>query len=164
MKKSNKKGFTIVELVIVIAVIGILAAVLIPTFSSVVDKANASAAFQEAKNEYTLYVSENAQTLTGDEDFVIVVDNEYYVLVTDGQLADAAVKGTKPTGYGNVDASKYYAKTADTTVVSGKTYYTYANSVYTAVTTPDVANIATYYEQFDLGNDGVAIYAKTVTP
>lgn len=30
--KKNKKGFTIVELVIVIAVIGILAAVLIPTF------------------------------------------------------------------------------------------------------------------------------------
>ena len=29
--KKNKKGFTIVELVIVIAVIGILAAVLIPT-------------------------------------------------------------------------------------------------------------------------------------
>lgn len=36
MKKTNtKKGFTIIELVIVIAVIGILAAVLIPTFSGV---------------------------------------------------------------------------------------------------------------------------------
>lgn len=43
MKKSNKKGFTIVELVIVIAVIAILAAVLIPTFSSLVKKANLSA-------------------------------------------------------------------------------------------------------------------------
>ncbi|MDY5678144.1 MAG: prepilin-type N-terminal cleavage/methylation domain-containing protein, partial [Eubacteriales bacterium] len=39
MKKNNKKGFTIVELVIVIAVIAILAAVLIPTFSSVIKKA-----------------------------------------------------------------------------------------------------------------------------
>ena len=42
MKKSNKKGFTIVELVIVIAVIAILAAVLIPTFSGLVKKANLS--------------------------------------------------------------------------------------------------------------------------
>ena len=42
MKKSNKKGFTIVELVIVIAVIAILAAVMIPTFSSLVKKANLS--------------------------------------------------------------------------------------------------------------------------
>ncbi len=53
MKKLNKKGFTIVELVIVIAVIAILAAVLIPTFSGVVDKANQSAALQKARNEYT---------------------------------------------------------------------------------------------------------------
>lgn len=42
MRKTNRKGFTIVELVIVIAVIAILAAVLIPTFASIVNKANAS--------------------------------------------------------------------------------------------------------------------------
>ena len=55
MKKNNKsrKGFTIVELVIVIAVIAILAGVLIPTFSGVVTKANESKALQEAKNAYT---------------------------------------------------------------------------------------------------------------
>ena len=44
MKRNNKKGFTIVELVIVIAVIAILAAVLIPTFSGVIEKANKSSA------------------------------------------------------------------------------------------------------------------------
>jgi len=38
MKKQNNKGFTLVELVIVIAVIAILAAVLIPTFSNVIKK------------------------------------------------------------------------------------------------------------------------------
>lgn len=31
MKKSNRKGFTLVELVVVIAIIGILAAILVPT-------------------------------------------------------------------------------------------------------------------------------------
>ena len=41
--KNSRKGFTIVELVIVIAVIAILAAVLIPTFSSLIQKANLSA-------------------------------------------------------------------------------------------------------------------------
>lgn len=49
MKKLNKKGFTIVELVIVIAVIAILAAVMIPTFSGMVTKANESAALQDAE-------------------------------------------------------------------------------------------------------------------
>ncbi len=50
--KLNKKGFTIVELVIVIAVIAILAAVLIPTFSSVIEKANKSSAEQAVTASY----------------------------------------------------------------------------------------------------------------
>lgn len=48
--KTNRKGFTITELVIVIVVIAILAAVLIPTFSSLIKKANISADTQMAKN------------------------------------------------------------------------------------------------------------------
>lgn len=40
--KKLKKGFTIVELVIVVAVIAILAGVLVPVFSNVVEKANLS--------------------------------------------------------------------------------------------------------------------------
>ena len=50
--KMNKKGFTIVELVIVIAVIAILAAVMIPTFSGIIEKANMSAVLQKATAEY----------------------------------------------------------------------------------------------------------------
>ncbi len=38
--KNSKKGFTLVELIIVVAVIALLAAVLIPTFSSLITKAN----------------------------------------------------------------------------------------------------------------------------
>ena len=40
MNRNSKKGFTIVELIIVIAVIAVLAAVLIPTFSNLIQKAN----------------------------------------------------------------------------------------------------------------------------
>jgi len=53
MKKVNKKGFTLVELVIVIAVIAILAAVLIPTFATVIEKGKRSAALQAVRNEIT---------------------------------------------------------------------------------------------------------------
>lgn len=60
MRKNNKKGFTIVELVIVIAVIAILAAVLIPTFAGIVSKANASKALQEAQNAIKVVTAEYA--------------------------------------------------------------------------------------------------------
>jgi prepilin-type N-terminal cleavage/methylation domain-containing protein len=64
---KNRKGFTIVELVIVIAVIAILAAVLIPTFSGVVQKANESAALQEATStmKATLAMSKTAVIADG---------------------------------------------------------------------------------------------------
>ena len=52
MNKLNKRGFTLVELIIVIAVIAILATVLIPTFNGVIKKAKASAALQEARSAY----------------------------------------------------------------------------------------------------------------
>ena len=53
MKTQNKKGFTIVELVIVIAVIAILAAVLIPTFINLTKKANESADIQACRQMNT---------------------------------------------------------------------------------------------------------------
>lgn len=57
--RSNKKAFTIVELVIVIAVIAILAAVLIPTFAGLIEAANTSADIQTVKQLNTILASEN---------------------------------------------------------------------------------------------------------
>ena len=51
--KKQRKSFTIVELVIVIAVIAILAAVLIPTFSGIIAKSKQSSALQSARNALT---------------------------------------------------------------------------------------------------------------
>jgi prepilin-type N-terminal cleavage/methylation domain-containing protein len=60
IKRNNKKGFTIVELVIVIAVIAILAAVLIPTFSGIINKANLSSDQQAVREMNTILVAEFA--------------------------------------------------------------------------------------------------------
>ena len=102
MRKNNKKGFTIVELVIVIAVIAILAGVLIPTFASIISKANESKALQEVRNAYSATI---AQNLTDDdatndnefEDKVVYVhyESKVHVKVTNGV---AEVVDSAPTG------------------------------------------------------------------
>ena len=81
MRKNNRKGFTIVELVIVIAVIAILAGVLIPTFAGIVEKANQSARAQEAAAalKAVLVVEDGAfDTEEYTYTFVIVDDEDVY--------------------------------------------------------------------------------------
>lgn len=93
--KKTKKGFTIVELVVVIAVIAILAAVLIPTFISVVNRAKVSNDNQLVRNLNTALITEEAdgnkaenmsQAISIAEDYGYKLDNlqakaEGYVLL-----------------------------------------------------------------------------------
>ena len=93
IKRNNKKGFTIVELVIVIAVIAILAAVLIPTFAGVIKKAQESADIQAVRQMNTALAVEDAYkggltindavaTLTeaglNGEDYIALVSGRYF--------------------------------------------------------------------------------------
>ena len=96
MKKLNKKGFTIVELVIVIAVIAILAAVLIPTFAKVIENANKSAALQEARNMYTEYLADFGKDIGSAKTNAVIHSGNYYFAVVGGQMnatAFSAVSG-----------------------------------------------------------------------
>ena len=111
----NKKGFTLVELVIVIAVIAILAGVMIGTFASVVKKANESRKAQEmaaAKTEQTandVIEKLNNSNWLGWEDFETnlvakmteVYKNAQKDEITDVNTIQEAVKAA---------VAEYYAK------------------------------------------------------
>ena len=70
MKKRNQKGFTIMEMLIVVAIIAILVAIAIPTFNNALTKskeaadvANIRAAYAEMMMDYMM---DNKQLTTGD--------------------------------------------------------------------------------------------------
>ena len=109
IKRNNKKGFTIVELVIVIAVIAILAAVLIPTFAGVIKKAQESADIQAVRQMNTALAVEDAYkggltindavaTLTeaglNGEDYIALVSGRYFFYdATENRIVYAEYKG-----------------------------------------------------------------------
>ena len=136
MKRNTKKGFTLVELVIVIAVIAILAAVLIPTFSGIITKANNSADLQEARNTFSAALIDD-YTLSNEGTEVYIKVKGGYVKFLSGkpQLENAnvaddyTIDGTGTFTPATADPATPAKLTIGTLVVEGVTEVK-ANSIY----------------------------------
>ncbi len=105
---KNKKGFTIVELVIVIAVIAILAAVLIPTFSGVIQRANESSALQTVTSAMKTVLAQSLSATIADGTYFCVGDKSgvQYIYEFDNQ---------------KMGTDNLYSKTASENILYGKT-------------------------------------------
>lgn len=154
MMKRLKKAFTITELVIVIAVIAILAAVLIPTFSHVVENANQSAALQTCRNsmtEYLTMVTTDENPNNDDATGAVFVYNGYSFVYINSQLHYIG----KVDSFANITISgdSYVVNKRPTNGVIGDATYglTLAESVTgTSITASYTVNSEPKTEQFTL--------------
>jgi type IV pilus assembly protein PilA len=117
---KNKKGFTLIELMIVVAIIGILAAIAIPNFMTYQCKAKQSEAksiLGALRTAQEVYYAENSTyaTSSANLDFGVKGDRVY-------SITAVASSGGNPTGTatGTIGGkTDVWNLTADGTIVSG---------------------------------------------
>lgn len=93
LRNKKKKGFTLIELVVVIAIIAILAAVLIPQIAGFTDDAKETAVIADAKEIVTAAESINAKksTFTDASTWTTIKADSEVIRYMDGN-PDTAIK------------------------------------------------------------------------
>ena len=101
-KKLNKKGFTLAELLIVVAIIAILVAIAIPVFSSQLDKTRAAVDNANARSIRSMAVAE-AMTSGGAGDYYGVMSNTGELSISKSKPGDGYNQATQGSGSNSIE-------------------------------------------------------------
>lgn len=134
MKRLGKKGFTLVELMVVIVIIGILVAIIVPSVTSAVNSAKKQSALADAKSQLTTwsievatagsttakYVGDDKTTLTEAEALRIAGEKVFMntelglIVIENGTARWAEAGETLPPASGDY----YYEMTVSENVIT----------------------------------------------
>ena len=123
MKKMNKKGFTLAELLIVVAIIAVLVAIAIPVFSSQLEKSRQAA---DAANIRAAYAEAVTKSLDTSDTTVSVTTGATMKSASWDKLTDGDSIGGVP--FSNISKTKGQAETVTITVATGAITFTAAST------------------------------------
>ncbi|MFZ5817984.1 MAG: type II secretion system protein [Bacillota bacterium] len=140
-RSRKQEGFTLIELIVVVAILGILAAVLTPRVLDAIENARANAA--EA----------NAKQIQLAMERYLIQNNQY---PDESQITSPATLATVLAGYTSLDAAALDDADADDFIYAG-----YSNSAGTTAVNNTAGNVVKFYEMRVTFVEGNVVYKIT---
>ena len=124
--KNNKKGFTLIELMIVVAIIGILAAIAIPKFADLINKSKEGAtkgSLSSVRSAIQVYYGDNEGWFPADTLGVLTNNGKYISQIPVAKLPTTGhVDSAVVIAYSTVTAAGVYTPAAGTFETGGWGY------------------------------------------
>ncbi|WP_283162774.1 type II secretion system protein [Tannockella kyphosi] len=124
---KNNKGFTLIELMVVVVILLILAAIAVPSFTGLIDEANETAAIAEARSVLLFAQFEADLAAMEGEDQVTALADEWSQICSDAGVDENDATYSFDASDGSLIIYYYFDNGAQCVTMPGATVSTVVN-------------------------------------